>query len=212
MMVVMVMISQRGRRRRVNRPPDAGSRGRGGRLLLVMMVMMVMLLLVLLLLLQQLLHLRNVHKLLQLTLDLRPSLAHSPLGGGHHRERIAAVVLQVFEPRERIRGLVIAAPGHVFAAHRECQHLFKLSRRRPSSRCRTTCRRPSPCAASRTTCDAPSTRAPTATMPTNTTGASKGTCHGVAAAPPADACLFSRGSRIAVALGARTSKHRAAGV
>lgn len=53
-------------------------------------------------------------------------------------------MLQVVETRERIRGLVIAAPGRVFAAHRQCQHLFNLSRRRPSSRCQSsTCSRSS---------------------------------------------------------------------
>jgi len=82
--------------------------------------------------------LRNVHKLLQLALGVRSAIAHSPFGGRHHRERIATVVLQVLEARERIRGLVIAAPGRVFAAHRECQHLFNLSRRRLSSSCRST--------------------------------------------------------------------------
>jgi len=88
--------------------------------------------------------LRNVHELLQLALGgLRPGIARPTFdgggsGGGHHRERIAIVVLEVLEPRERIRGLVIAAPGRVFAAHRERQHLFNLSRRRSSSRCRST--------------------------------------------------------------------------
>lgn len=156
MVVMVMMVSERGRRRRVNRSPDAG-RSRGGRhLLLMMMVVMLLLrlllvlllllmllllllvLLLVLLLLQKLLHLSDVHEFLQLAVGLRAGFSKPALRRrGHNSERVPAVVLQVVETRERIRGLVIAAPGRVFAAHRQCQHLFNLSRRRPSSRCQS---------------------------------------------------------------------------
>ena len=162
MVVMVVMVSERGRRRRVNRSPDA-RRSRGGRhLLLMMMVVMLLLLLLvllllmlllllllllllvllvlvlLLLLLQKLLYLSDVHEFLQLAVGLRAGFSKPALRRrGHNGERVPAVVLQVVETRERIRGLVIAAPGRVFAAHRQCQHLFNLSRRRPSSRCQS---------------------------------------------------------------------------
>lgn len=163
MVVMVVMVSERGRRRRVNRSPDA-RRSRGGRhlllmmmvvmlllllllvllllmlllLLLLLLVLLVLMLLVLLLLLQKLLYLSDVHEFLQLAVGLRAGFSKPALRRrGHNGERVPAVVLQVVETRERIRGLVIAAPGRVFAAHRQCQHLFNLSRRRPSSRCQS---------------------------------------------------------------------------
>lgn len=86
MVMVVMMVSECRRWRRINRSPDTG-RSRSGRHLLLMMVvvmlllllllllLLMLLLLLLLLLLQELLYLSDVYEFLQLAVGLRAGFA-----------------------------------------------------------------------------------------------------------------------------------------